>query len=1104
MKATNRLPSREALWARHLVMAALLVSAIGGAQAQDFLANKKFAPTDISANSQSTLTFDFFNTSGGALDAAVTDTLPETTPPGQLWFSPADVALATLSGPGCTGGALALSDFLDAPAGTKAQTLSISGLNLPYVPGSTDPACQLSIPVHSGDLSEDSNLINSVPQGGAYAMGGSNRLESDPFSATLRVRAPTSPFAVGKRFAPATIPAGGRSTLTITVKNNEPEAKSNVGFNDALPAGLTLLETPEFSGSCGPATTPSAMGSSSLSVAGATVAPGGTCTVTALVEAGAAASGALLNTIPAGAVSDGSSSNVVPAQSTLYVRSQIKMTKAFMSGSSAKTNLLPEPGNLHGRSFTTGAASVVVGQAVPVRVYFNNPLPRVLTGGTLTDTLPAGVVAVASEVGGTCGWPTPKPSLAANATTVALNGFTVPAANLSRGSLGSCYVEFWVKATSALGTTTNALNTSDVGFGGISGADIDAATSADLSFTGSGSGGALSLTKTFFNDARTDSHTGTTGGLQVAKGEAFWMRVNAFNRLYDTTYSQVVVSDLLPNGVRALQPLQALVQTNPDGETAAASCAVNGSVAVADEAGRDRVSFSGASVPGAVGAAATNASLNQGCFFWIKLVSNQSGGYQNTIGANTVTTAQGVSNPSAVNARVAVTGDFNASKRFSPNQIGANGGAKTRLVLSFDNSTAQTPITNLAVTDALPGSAAFGYLQNSQVMANTCAATVSITPGAANSSDRIDVSGGTVAAGGACQIEVELTHNGGNPLNFGKVTNRIPANAITNDQNQTNPLELTAELSQSDLGISVVKSFPVSSAFGGQSVPLTLRFAATSSSSLPQGNISITDYLPAGMLIASDPNLATTCKNEDGSAATQLTMAPGQDAFTFSGFYFSAYGDGQDSCDMTIDVFLSSTGNKVNSIPAGAITTDAGTTNASATEASLSALVNTAVQIAFAPRSIKARETSTLTLSVINVGTGARTGFELTNTLPAGLAIAPTPSASTSCSNGTVTAVPGGNALSIRGADVEANASCAISVQVSARAGTYVNDADDLRGSAYLDISPAKDILTVEDDGSMPPGSAVTPVASLNGPSIVALSLMLLVWVWRNRRRAQR
>ena len=209
---------------------------------------------------------------------------------------------------------------------------------------------------------------------------------------------------------------------------------------------------------------------------------------------------------------------------------------------------------------------------------------------------------------------------------------------------------------------------------------------------------------------------------------------------------------------------------------------------------------------------------------------------------------------------------------------------------------------------------------------------------------------------------------------------------------------------------------------------------------------------------------------------------------------------------MTIDVFLSSTGNKVNSIPAGAITTDAGTTNVSATEASLSALVNTAVQIAFAPKSIKARETSTLTLSVINVGTGPRTGFDLTNTVPPGLAIAPTPSAFTSCSNGAITAVPGGNALSITGADVEANASCAISVKVTAMAGTYVNDADDLRGSVYLDTSPAKDILTVEDDGSVPPnpGTAATPVASLKGISIVALSLMVLVWAWLNRRRIQR
>lgn len=1083
---------------------ALLIGSAASASAQDFLANKKFSPTDISANSQSSLTFDLYNTSGGTLAATVADTLPDTTPPGQLWFSQNDLASATVTGAGCGSGTLTLSNFFDSPLDTKAQTLTISGVDVPHMAGSVEPACQVSIPVHSGAVSQDSNLINNVPQGGAYAMEGTNRLESDPFSATLRVRAPVNPFAVGKSFAPATIPAGGQSKLTITVKNNEATAKSNVSFTDSLPFGLTTVGEPEFSASCGSAATTTTVGSGSVVMTGAMIAGGATCTVTVMVEAGEAVSGALVNTIPAGGVSDGTSSNLVPAQNTLNVRNQIKMTKAFMNGSNAKTNTLPEPTNLYGStSFSTGSASAVIGQAVPVRVYFSNPTATALTGGTLTDTLPANVVAVAGEVGGTCGLPSPKPTLAANATTVAINGFSVPAANLSNGSMGTCYVEFWVKATAPFDNTTNALSTSDISFDGITGGEIDASTSADLSVPAPGTGGAVTLTKAFHNEALTAQHSGTTGGLQVAKGEAFWMRVNVYNRVYDTTYTNVTVTDLLPLGVKAVQPLDVRTQVSPSGSATPQSCTTDGSVSVVDEGGRDRVTFTGASVPGAVGTVANDSAKNQGCFYWIKLVADRSGGFQNTIAANTVTTDQGVSNPSSANARVAVSEDLTASKSFSPSQIGSNGGGQTRLTLTFDNTSGTVDITNLGVTDNLPGSATFGYLNNGTVASNTCGGIVTVAPGGAGASDTVVLVGGTVIAGETCQIEVDVTHSGGNPSNFGKVTNTIPANAITNDQNQTNPLDITADLTKANMGISVVKSFPFSSAFGGRSVPLTLHFAATTGSVQPQGNITLTDNLPAGMQVAPNPNMVTTCKKADGTTDPDLVVGPDNTTFTISGFHFSAYGGGQDNCDMTVDVILTTTGNKVNTIPAGAISTNAGTSNPSATEASLSALANSAVQKDFDPKTIKTNESSTLTLTIVNVGTNARTDFELTDTFPAGLIVASPPAVSTTCGDGTLHATAGSNSIAITGGDVGADASCTITVSVrSAQAGTYLNDSSNLSGSAYLDTSPAKDTLVVEEDDSVPPTPPAppTPVPTLSELALLALGLLLTMLASRHQR----
>lgn len=1077
-------------------VAALLSGVACTVSAQDFLANKKFSPTDIAANSQSSLTFDLFNTSGVALAATVADTLPVTTPPGQLWFSAADLASATVTGQGCTTGTLALSGFFDMPTNSRAQTLTISGANVPYVAGSQEAVCQVTIPVHSGTVAQDSNMINSVPQGGAFAMEGQNRLESDPFSATLRVRAPVNPFAVGKSFAPATIPAGGQTKLTITVKNNESSAKSNVRFTDNLPLGLTALGAPVFSPSCGPAQTSTVAGSASVVMSGAAIAAGATCSVTVMVEASAAVTGPLVNTIPAGGVSDGSSSNAVPAQSTVTVRNQIKMTKAFMAGSNPKTNQLPDPGNLYGTTFSTGAASAVIGQAVPVRVYFSNPTSNILTSGSLTDDLPDDVVGVAGEVGGTCGLPSPRPTVAAGADPVTISGFTVPAADLAAGTLGTCYVEFWVKATAAFANTTNALNTTNISFDGIDSGDIDAATSADLAVPAPGTGGALTVSKTFFNEARTTSHTGTTGGLQVAKGEEFWMRVNVYNRVYDTTYTGVTVSDLLPLGVKAVMPLNTSIQAPPGGASASQSCAVNGTLNVADDGGRDRVTFTGASVPGAVGAAATDSSKNQGCFYWIKLVSNQAGGYQNTIPANSVTSAQGISNPSSANARVAVASELTTTKSFSPAQIGPNGGGRTRLILRFENSGGTSAITGLGVTDNLPGSAQFGYLNNAMVASNTCGGTVTVTPGGAGASDSVVLAGGTVAAGGSCQIEVDVTHSGGVVTNFGTVTNTIPANAVTNDQGQTNPLDITADLAKANMGISLVKSFPSSSAFGGRSVPLTLHFAATSGSVQPQGNITVADHLPAGMQVAPTPNMRTTCKKADGITNPDLTIDPDRSAFVISGFYFSAYGGGRDSCDVTVDMILTETGNKVNNIPAGAISTDAGTSNPAATEASLSALVNTAVQKDFNPKTIKANQTSTLTLTIVHVGTAPRIDFTLTDTFPAGLIVASAPAVTTTCGDGTVTAVAGSNSVSIVGGDLAPNSTCTISVNVtSKKAGSYVNNSSNFSGSDYIDTSPANDTLDVEKGDPLPP----TPVPSLSELALLVLGLLMAVLAWRQR-----
>ena len=286
----------------------------------------------------------------------------------------------------------------------------------------------------------------------------------------------------------------------------------------------------------------------------------------------------------------------------------------------------------------------------------------------------------------------------------------------------------------------------------------------------------------------------------------------------------------------------------------------------------------------------------------------------------------------------------------------------------------------------------------------------------------------------------------------------------------------------------MVKSFAESSALGGRAVPLTLDFSATSGSTGPQDQITLTDNLPDGMLTALAPNIATTCEKADGTPA-DVTIAADRASFTISGFRFDAYSDGavpHNRCTVTVSMVLTTTGNKTNVIPAGAITTDVFSTNPSSTQATLSAQPNTALQKQFSPNQVAAGAISTLTLSIVNVNTEPRTDFELTDTFPAGMTVAG--QWATTCGNGVVTAPVGSGAISITGGDVGPNETCTITVPVrAATQGTYVNGPNNITATAYIDRSGGIDELEV----TPPPPTPPTPPAAIPTPGEWAMMLMM-------------
>ncbi|MFD5214162.1 GEVED domain-containing protein [Microbacterium sp. NPDC058345] len=93
-----------------------------------------------------------------------------------------------------------------------------------------------------------------------------------------------------KSFAPASVPVGGTSTLTLTVTNtSELAAKNGWGFTDELPDGLTVASPSTVGGTC-VADVTAAAGSDSVTVANGALAAGSeSCTITVPVTSETAA-----------------------------------------------------------------------------------------------------------------------------------------------------------------------------------------------------------------------------------------------------------------------------------------------------------------------------------------------------------------------------------------------------------------------------------------------------------------------------------------------------------------------------------------------------------------------------------------------------------------------------------------------------------------------------------------------------------------------------------------------------------------------------------------------------------------------------------------------
>lgn len=646
----------------------------------------------------------------------------------------------------------------------------------------------------------------------------------------------------------------------------------------------------------------------------------------------------------------------------------------------------------------------------------NAPTPVTLTGVSYTDTLPDGVfVHGTPNPTTTCaGTGDGGKAVVSTSNDAAKGVITVSQATIPPGS--NCTIEVDVTA-SALGAYTNVIAQNSV----ISDQDIRNQIEARATLNVVTS---PTVTKAFQHESRNP-------------GQSNRLTVTISNNDPNQALTGVSLTDTLPPGL-------AIAATPGAGTT----CTGGTVTAVA---GGNTLRLTNATI-------AKSAS----CTFYVDVVGNAAGSYTNNINAMALVTNQGVTNPGAATAVMAVGYPPTVSKSFSPVSI-ATGGTST-LTINLGNSNATSAITlTSALVDVLPGNAGgTGQLvvANSPTIGGTCASgNVTATGGA---SSITYASGATIPAGG-CTITVPVT----------TATNGVYTNIIAAGQLETsagkNQQPASASLAVGDGALvppTVAKSFSPGSVAVGAKSKLTITLGNPNTSNLTL-NADFTDTLPANVVVADPLNVGGTC------TAGSVTATTGATAITYANNATIPAG----GCTIEVDVTSATAGSYTNTIAAGDLKTNGGN-NLQPASAGLVVQAQTppTVTKSFDPSIINPGGTSRLTINLGNAHAGDITlSAGLTDALPTGVTVAGTPNVGGTCTKESVTAEANSGTITYAsGATIPAGG-CTIQVDVTASDNTQ---------SPYTNTIAAGDLQTSAGNN----GAAATARLFVNPPQLPSLN----------------
>jgi len=473
-------------------------------------------------------------------------------------------------------------------------------------------------------------------------------------------------------------------------------------------------------------------------------------------------------------------------------------------------------------------------------------------------------------------------------------------------------------------------------------------------------------------------------------------------------------------------------------------------------AGGTSLSLSGGTVPAQVGA--TPGS----CTVAVDVTSTTQGNLINTIPAGALTATGGgvsITNTSPASATLNVGGvqPPTVAKSFSPGTIWA--GQTSQLSIVITNNESNTTLTQASLTDNLPANV---------FLANPVSPTLSGCGGSASLSavsggTSVTLNNATIAPNSTCTIRVNVTSN-----TQGSYLNTIPANALQTQQGLTNTSPDSARLNVQEIGITKAFS-PPSFAAGATS---TLTITLQNPNNTPYTGVNVTDTLPGTVLTVVPGSATTTCGGT-------VSIAPPRTVSLTGGTIPAGSVTTPGTCTITFQVTAPAgtpSATYLNTIPAGAITTDQGVTNVRPATASVTIAGADVTGIkSFSPSSIAPGGNSRLRIEIFAPGDTDLTNFSITDNLPAGLTVSnSTPPATSGCGATpplALIATTGANSISLTNGLILAGQRCRIDVYVTGTtSGVYTNTIPPTNITNNENRTPAANLtanLTVGNVGNL-------------------------------------